>query len=212
MYTLYYYPGNANLAPHIILEELEHEYRLNYVKRDEGEHKESDYLKLNPSGRIPVLVDGEIVLYETAAICLHLVDTHPDCGLIPPLGTAARANVYKWLMYLTNTVQVEFLLYFYPQRWANSESGAEQIKSHAEARINDMLDLIESELSARGPFLAGSDYSLLDPYLFMLGRWSRGLERPARSRPQLKVFLETLLERRAVKDALRAEQISAPYF
>ena len=212
MYTLYYFPGSANLAPHILLEELEHEYRLNYVERDEGEHKKPDYLKLNPSGRIPVLIDDDLVLYETAAICLHLVDTHPDCALIPPLGSAARANVYKWLMYLTNTVQVELLMYFYPQRWADSQSAAEQVKAHAEARINDMLDLIESELNERGPFLGGSDYSLLDPYLFMLARWSRGFERPARSRPQLKVFLETVLERRAVKDALRAEQLTPPYF
>ena len=46
-----------------------------------------------------MLVDGDLVLYETAAICLHLVDTHPEAGLAPPLGTPERAHFYKWLVW-----------------------------------------------------------------------------------------------------------------
>jgi hypothetical protein len=52
---------------------------------------------------IPVLVDGELVLPETAAICMHLADKHPQSGLAPLCGTAERAHYYRWLAYLTNT-------------------------------------------------------------------------------------------------------------
>ena len=76
MYQLYYYPGNANLAPHILLEEIGADYELVLVDRNKNEQKSPAYLKLNPAGRIPVLVDGGLVLYEAAAICLHLADRH----------------------------------------------------------------------------------------------------------------------------------------
>ena len=95
MLQLHYYPGNASMTPHMLLEELGVPYTLQYVDRTVQAHKAADYLKLNPNGLIPVLVDGDLVLYETAAICLHLADTHPQAALAPALGTPARAHFYK---------------------------------------------------------------------------------------------------------------------
>src|SRR3989304_10510949 len=83
MYQLYYHPGNANPAPHILLEEIGADYELVLVDRTKNEQKSPAYLKLNPAGRIPVLVDGDLVLYETAAICLHLADRHAAAGVGP---------------------------------------------------------------------------------------------------------------------------------
>ena len=89
MIQLHYYPGNASFAPHLLLEELGTPFELQYVDRTVGAHKAPAYLKLNPNGLIPVLVDGDLVLYETAAICLHLADTHPKSGFAPNPGTPA---------------------------------------------------------------------------------------------------------------------------
>ena len=91
MIQLHYFPGNASLIPHILLEELGLPFELQYVDRAKSAQKSPAYLKLNPNGQIPVLVDGDLVLYETAAICLHLADTHPAAKLAPPLETAAIA-------------------------------------------------------------------------------------------------------------------------
>src|SRR5450755_61261 len=127
MLKLYYYPGNANLAPHMLLEELGAPYELLLVDRNAQAHKATDYLRLNPNGLIPVLVDGDLVLYESAAICLHLADRHPEAHLAPPLGTAERAHFYKWLIHLTNTVQAELLSYFYPERQTDDAAAAAQL-------------------------------------------------------------------------------------
>ena len=91
MLQLHYYPGNASMAPHLLLEEMGVAYELKLVDRTQQAHKSAAYLKLNPNGLIPVLVDGDLVLYETAAICLHLLDTNPKAGLAPTPGTSARA-------------------------------------------------------------------------------------------------------------------------
>ena len=123
MIQLHYYPGNASLIPHILLEELGLPFELQYVDRAQSAQKSPAYLKLNPNGLIPVLADGPLVLYETAAICLHLADTHPAARLAPPTGTPQRAHFYQWLVWLTNTLQATLIIYFYPERWADELGG-----------------------------------------------------------------------------------------
>jgi len=213
MYTLYYYPSNANLAPHMLLEEMGLPYRLALVDRDHNAHKAPDYLAMNPAGLIPVLIDGDMALPEAAAICLHLVDKHPDKGLAPPVGTPERSAFYRWLIYLTNTLQAELITYFYPERLADGEAAAAAIKQCAEQRVGGMLDILEAQLrKSGGPWLLGGRFSAVDPYLFMLCRWTRGMRNPARNRPLLKAFVERMMARPAIQAAHDQEGLKPPYF
>ena len=152
MLTLHHHPGNASLTPHMLLEEIGVPYRLELVDRANQAHKSPAYLKLNPNGLIPVLVDGDLVLYETAAICLHLADTHPQALLAPALGTTERAQFYKRLIWLTNTMQAMLMHYFYGERLVDdgNVAGAAQIKAHAEAKVGAMLDQLDAELALHG--------------------------------------------------------------
>mgnify|MGYP000632612495 CR=1 FL=1 len=137
MRQLHYYPSTASMAPHIVLHEIGTPFELVLVDRVQDAHKSPAYLRLNPNGRIPVFVDGDLVLYETAAICLHLCDTHATSGFMPALGTPERAHAYKWLVWLTNTVQATLIHYFYPERMVNAgdAAAAAQVKAAAEARV-----------------------------------------------------------------------------
>ena len=212
MLQLHYYPGNASMTPHMLLEELGVPYALQYVDRTVQAHKSADYLKLNPNGLIPVLIDGDMVLYETAAIALHLADTHPAAALAPPLGSPERAQFYKWLIWLTNTPQAALILYFYPERWADDAAAIAQLRAHAEAAIGRMLDQLDAQLAQHGgPFLLGAQFSAVDPYAFMLCRWTRGFGRPARSLPHIGPFLERMLARPAVQRTLAQEGLAAPF-
>jgi glutathione S-transferase len=214
MIQLHYYPGNASLIPHLLLEELGAPFELVLVDRAQQAHKSPAYLKLNPNGLIPVLVEttpaGELVLYETAAICLHLLDTHAASGLAPATGTTARAHFYKWLAWLTNTLQATLVIYFYPERWADEPAAIAQVKAHAEAKIGALLDQLDAELAANGPWLLGADFSAIDLYALVLCRWTRGFTRPARSLPQLGPYLQKLLARPAAQRAMAIEGIVAP--
>jgi glutathione S-transferase len=217
MHQLHYFPGNASLTPHMLLEELGVPYELKLVDRTQGAHKAAAFLALNPNGLIPVLVepqaDGPLVLYETAAICLHLVDTHPAAGLAPALGTAGRAHFYKWLVWLTNTLQAMLIHYFYPERLVNDgdAAAAAQVKAHAEAKIGAMLDQLDAELAGHGkPWLLGDSFSVVDLYTLMLCRWTRGFARPARGLPHLGPYLQRVLARPAVQRAFAQEGLGAP--
>jgi glutathione S-transferase len=212
MYVLYYYPSNANLAPHILLEEIGAPYRLERVDRDKDAHKSPEYLKLNPAGLIPVLIDDGIALPESAAICMHLADKHPERGLAPPPGTPERAHYYRWLTYLTNTLQAEILIHAYPERLADDDAGAQAVQRHARARICSMLDLIERHLAERGPWMLGDAYSAVDPFLFMLCRWTRNMPSPARARPSIERLLDSMMQRPAVQRAHAQEGLVPPFY
>ena len=216
MIRLHYYPGNASFTPHVLLHELGLPFELELVDRGRSAHKAPEYLKLNPNGQIPVLVDGSLVLYETAAICLHLCDTHPTSGLAPALGTAERAHFYKWLVWLTNTLQAMLMHYFYPERLVDDgDAGAAgPVRADAQSRVGMVLQQLDDQLAAHGgPWLLPSGYSAVDPYAFMLCRWTRGFsDRPARDYPHIGPYLARMLERPAVQAAFAAERIGAPFY
>ena len=218
MIELHYFPGNASLAPHILLHELALPFRLQLVDRTRNAQLSPAYLALNPNGRIPVLRDGDLVLYESAAICLHLADRVPDAGLLPPLGSAERAQACKWLVWMTNTLQARLMHYFYPERLvdAGTAAGAAQVQAHAQADIDPLLDQIEAQLAGHGqPWLLGARYGVADAYGWMLCRWTRGFEGaaspPARSRPAIKTWLQRVMDRPAVQRVLVDEGLAPPW-
>jgi glutathione S-transferase len=213
MIQLYYHPGNASLAPHMLLEEIGAPFELVFVDRANAAHKSTEYLKLNPNGQIPVLVDGSFVLYEAAAICLHLADQHPDAKLAPPLGTPERAHFYQWLFWCTNTLQAMLKHYFYGERMVdNGDAGAAaQVKKRAEAQVGPMLDQLDQQLASHGgPWLLGESFGAVDPYALMLCRWTRNFARPARSLPRIAPYLQRMLERPAVQRAFATEKLPPP--
>jgi glutathione S-transferase len=218
MIELHYAPGNASMAPHMLLRELGLPFRLQLVDRSVEAHKGPAYLALNPNGHIPVLVDGGQVIYETAAICLHLADQRPDAGLMPPLGSAERGQAYKWLAWMSNTLQVRLMHYFYPERVVNQADSpaAAEVRAQAQAHIGELLGQLETQLTRHGgQWLLGTQFSLVDLYGLMLCRWTRGFEGtaspPARNRPLLAPWLQRVLQRPAVQAALAAEGLVAPF-
>lgn len=222
MIQLYYHPGNASLIPHILLRELGLPFELLLVDREHGGHKSAAYLALNPNGSIPVLVDGDLVMYETAAICLHLADRmladgRSDGALAPRLGTPERAHYYKWMVWMTNTLQAMLIHYFYPDRMVapGHAAVAEEVKQAAQIRIGELLAHLERQLASHGgPWLMGAHYTALDPYAFVLCRWTRGFTgpaaAPARTWTLLGGYLQRMLERPAVQAAVAAEGLQPP--
>jgi len=216
MIQLHYSPSSAAMVPHILLEEIEVQYERILVDTKNQANRQADYLQLNPNGHVPVLVDGDLILYETAAISLYLCDAYKSGCLAPPIGTDSRAHFYKWLIWLTNTLQAALIIYFYPQRWVNpeDETGIAALKRHAENNINGMLKQLDDEIfRVGGSWFLGNHYTALDAYIFTLCRWTRNFEYilPASKRVHLGPYLHRMLDRPAVQRVLKNESLNPPY-
>jgi glutathione S-transferase len=209
MYQLHYFPSNANAAPHMVLEELGQKYDLVLVDRARNAQKSNDYLKINPNGRIPALVDGDLVLFESAAIVLHLIDRHPEAGLAPEVGTQERAKFYQWIVFLTNSLQEELMIWQYPDRLTGTDAAATEVVKHgAEQRAGDYLDVIEQHLKANGPLFLGEILTAADFYLVMLARWARPMANPPRSRPNIARLLDFVTALPSVRRAYEHEGVT----
>jgi glutathione S-transferase len=80
------------------LRELGVDFEFEVVNLLAGDHQRPEFLRLNPAGKVPVLVDGDLVLTESAAIVLYLAEKYPEKKLLPS-DLATRAQVYRWIMF-----------------------------------------------------------------------------------------------------------------
>ena len=207
---LYYVPGSAAMAAMAALEEAGADYEAVPVVREDGRTvSPPDYRRISPHGRVPALVDGDIALHESAAIVLHVGERFPASGLLPPVGTPERSDLYRWLMYLTNTLQATFMWWFYPERVVGSdEATAAAIVAGSERQLNEMFDWIDAGLEP-GSYLLGERFSGADLYLHMLTRWGRNLDRKAWTLPALGDHYRRLSERPSVARMMERQGIEA---
>jgi len=170
------------MAPHAALAEIGVAYELVEIDRETAQ-TDATYRSLNPLGVVPTLVDGDTVVSESAAILLYLADRYPEARLAPE----ERAQLYRWLVFMTNTMQTTMLRLFYPERYGDGS-----VAEVATAEAGQLFDLMDNELEGR-EWLVGDHRTAADLFLFMLTRWGRRLEPAAWDRPRLRAhFLRTL--------------------
>jgi glutathione S-transferase len=201
-FVLYWRPGAASMAPHAALAEIGVEYRLVEIGREEAQ-EDPAYRALNPLGVVPTLLDSEhdLVLTESAAILLWLGDRFPESQLAP----ADRADYYRWLVFLTNTVQTSMLRFFYPERYG----GGDDVTAAAARDAGEAFDIVDRALEAR-TWLAAEHRTGADLFLFMVTRWGRRLERPAWDRPNLRRHFVATLELPGVRRMLDEQGLDLP--
>jgi glutathione S-transferase len=206
-YTLYYYPNNASLAPHMVLEYLAVDYELILVDRETNSHKNSEYLALNPAGRIPtLLVDGKACV-ESPAICLYLAEAHSESGLAPAVHSDIRAEFLQWLMYLTNTFQSELMVYIYPDRHGCIGMAAEQLIDAQQVRLNGVLEILDQQLVGK-QHLLGEQLTVCDYFLCMLCLGVRDFPKPPMEFAKLSAYLRNLAVSDVVQSVCKKEDIS----
>jgi len=197
MYKLYWSPNTGALAPQILLEEVGADYQRIILDLAADEQNKDEYLAINPRGQVPALelADGSI-LTESAAIALHIADNHPDSGLLPPMGSSQRAQVYRWLFFAVANIYEADLRFYYSEVYSGDPGCADPIKSQARIDMDAAWDLVEKELGD-GPYLLGDNYSVIDPYLLMLSQWHEDTRELYQRCPRLMKLCEAVKARSA---------------
>ncbi|MEM9605509.1 MAG: glutathione S-transferase family protein [Pseudomonadota bacterium] len=217
-YRLLGSPDSANLVVRMLLHELDAPFETVWLDRAKREHKQADYLALNPQGLIPVLVDNGQPIFETAAILLHLCDAH--AAMAPPSGVA-RARFLQWLVYLSNTLHADLRACFNADDYVDGAVAEAALLDGMRRRFTGHLQLIEAELAStpEGPWFLGDALSALDVYLAALCRWWQLYPSPsataqidAETLPLVHRLLEALAQRPSVVAACAEEHIVAPFF
>jgi len=165
--TLYYTPMGSATRVHWALEELGVPFEKVRLQLDKGDQKKPEYLAINPNGKVPALVDGDLKLFESLAILLHLGDRYGAAtGLWPASGTDARSEAYVWSVWSMVEVQHNAFEYI---RHAGSHARMsfprdKQVKDAAErahGAWRSAMRILDERLAGR-EYLLGSGFTLVD--------------------------------------------------
>ena len=217
-YTLFYAPDSANIVVRMVLEELAVPYEALEVNSTHGGQRSEAFLRFNPQGLLPVLVDPvqDEPLFETAAILLHLADTHQ--ALQPP--PAGRGRLLKWLFFLSNTLHADLRALFYSERYVATESAIAPLRTALHRRVTEHCALLEAEIVRHQcPYVLGLQPTICDFYVAACIRWAQlyphGDALPSAQLaqyPRLMAMLRTLELRPSVQKAYALEGMDGLVF
>lgn len=151
---LYHLPGSRSTRVLWMLEEIGAPYDVTILAR--GEKSSPEHLERHPLGRVPVLKldDGQYV-FESAAICLHLGDLHPEAGLLPPVASTDRALAYQWTVFAMAELEPSLF------GWVRAKR-AEQDLTEPVARVLPIVSVLRDALSDGRPWLLGETFTVPD--------------------------------------------------
>ena len=196
-YVLYGDKGSGAFCVEAALAEAGAKYEFWTVSLDKNEQKSPAFLAINPSGKIPALrmPSGEIAT-ETAALLLIIAERHPQTSLLPPVGTADRAQALRWIAFMASEIYPIVEIVDYPGRFAPSGSAADALREKAKERVRERLLTIEHAIA--GPWMLAGGFTAADIYAAMFSRWSVGKDWRDANLPKINALAAALSQRPAI--------------
>jgi glutathione S-transferase len=160
---LYFNPRSRAVIAKWMLDECAAPHELVPVDLEKREHKAPEFLKVNPAGKLPALVDGPTRIFENSAIGLYLGDKFPQANVAPQIGSPDRGRYLSLMVYSTSQLEPamgDALMKqaTSPQRgWTDFETAK---------------GVIEQELGD-GPYLFGQQFTLADIMVGSMFLWAR---------------------------------------
>ncbi|HXR23863.1 MAG TPA: glutathione S-transferase family protein [Candidatus Binataceae bacterium] len=182
----------------IVLAEKGLSYELVQIDFTQGEQRKPDFLRLNPFGRVPVLTDEDITVYDSTIIAEYLEDEYPEPPLLPAIGSSAlRARARTWEDFADTsfTPQVGQLM----GEMGKPETDRDPARLQRFHRsIERVLDFLNHEL--QGQEYLAQQFSIADigfvPRLVVLK--DLGLD-PAQNRPNVDAWLNRMIDRPSIQ-------------
>ena len=193
---LFYAPGTISIAVAITLYETGLPFDLVPVNFKEGEQTKAPFLTLNPKGRVPALETKGVYLTETGALLDYIASLAPQAGLVPsdPLDAAHMRGV---MYFLASTMHVNHAHRVRGSRWAERPESHADMKTRVAGNMAENARYVASHC-LRGDYVVGAEFSLADPYLFVVCSWLEGDGVDMATIPRLSAYLEHMGARASV--------------
>ena len=196
---LYHSPHSRSVRPRWLLEEIGAPYDLVSLDMTKNEHKAPNYMKIHPHGAVPALVDGDLALFESAAICAYLADKFPEKQLAPAVGTPARGLYYQWMIYSMATLEPPVLQVFMHTVMLPEAQRSAAAATEGRQKFGEVARVLEQALTGR-PFILGERFSAADVMIGSTLSWAQfvGL---LEGHSELEAYVRRLSERPAFQRA-----------
>ncbi len=181
------YGGSLSRAAIIrwYLEELKVPYEFVVLDLQAGAHKQSDFLAINPMGKIPAIVEGDFKLWESGAILLYLAEKY---GLLPH-SLEQRAEISQWVSFANATLAPAIL-----------------VEASRQSEIPNLLEPL-NQILERQPFLLGDEFSVADVAVgLLLAYIPMVLKLDPKPYPAILNYIKRLSQRPAFQKAIKSDK------
>jgi glutathione S-transferase len=189
---LYEFAPTRSIRARWTLQELGVDFEAETVNLMKGEHRRPEFLAINPAGKLPVLVDGDLVLTESVAIVLYLAEKYPERGLLPK-DLALRAEAYRWLLFAATELEqplwrISRHMFLYPEEQRLSAD-----VPIASREFTEMAAVLDGHMRGR-QFLVGERAGVADFVMAYTLDWGNE-EKLLDGYPRLLEYMERMYDR-----------------
>jgi glutathione S-transferase len=200
--VLFHCPNSRSGGALILLEELGAPYDLHVLNMPAGEQRQPAFLAVNPMGKVPAILHGDVLVTEQVAIYLYLADLFPGAGLTPAVGDRRRGPYLRWMAFYGSCFEPAVV-----DRAMKREPGPAMMSPYGD--FETVMATLNAQLRA-GPFMLGEAFSVADVLWGTALQWITmfGLVPVT---PEISAYLERTTNRPAAvrvreQDATRAAQ------
>ncbi|MNK38636.1 Glutathione S-transferase GST-4.5 [compost metagenome] len=201
---LYSKPGACSTADHIALQWTGQPFEVELLDKDTL--KAPAFLKINPAGSVPAVVDGDFILTQNAAILGYIADTYPQAGLAGDGSAQQRAEATRWLSFVNSDLHPAFKPLFGPGNFIEDDAQYDALRATARKRLRGLFERADKQLADR-PWLAGFR-SFADPYFYITLRWAAGAKVDLSGLDNIAAYKTRMDADAGVQATLKAEGLS----
>lgn len=169
---LYFNKFSRATRPRWLIEEAAIPCEIVPVDMAAGEHRSEAYRRIHPHGKVPVLVDGDTPIFESAAITLYLADKVE--GFAPPVGTVERGLYYQWAFWAMATLEPGVILFGSQARKAEADKD-QAVLAEGTAKYQECMRVLTGALEDR-EWLVGNRFSAADILVISIAAWAGAMK------------------------------------
>jgi glutathione S-transferase len=199
--TFYFSPMSTAIVTQLILAELDVPHEVVKVDISKGESKTAEFRKINPNGKVPVIVHDGTAIWESSAITMYLGETFGvERGLYPPPGTQ-RGEASMWIVWCNVTLGDAAARWMRnTMDWVPAEQHNAKAGEAGKAEMANCLAILDGALATR-QFLAGT-YTLADAHVNSFSDWLRMMKVDFTPYPHLNAWHERCAARPAYQKVM----------
>ncbi len=179
--TLFHSPQTRSSGALALLEELHAPYELHALNMKAGEQRQPEFLKLNPMGKVPAILHGDVLVTEQVAIGLYLADLFPEAGITPAVNDALRGPYLRWYVFYAASFEPALV-----DKALKREPGPLGLVPYGD--FDTTLKTVVAQLSV-GPWMLGERFTAVDALWGTALTWMTGFGL-VEATPPIKAYID----------------------
>ena len=194
--TLFHCPQTRSSGALALLEELHAPYELHVLNMKAGEQRQPKFLALNPMGKVPAILHGDVLVTEQVAIGLYLADLFPEAGITPAITDSLRGPYLRWYVFYAACFEPALV-----DKALKREAGPAGMVPYGD--VDTTLKTVVAQLSL-GPWMLGERFTAVDALWGPALTWMTGFG-IVEATPPVKAYIDRWNARPSVAAVARID-------